>query len=201
MVAIACCRGGIYIYTYIYIYIYIGLPPRSPGGAHGEGPGGGLPAGPPPVPGDGCQVWEIPLSGGEAQDRKKVGEEDRVKLIAKGDGVHTNAFGGEGTGGHSHLVYPWKTGETQKFLVTAHPDDATHTTYSGFYFHPDEKQWTLISSWRAPKEGGYMRRPRTEIGNERGVPRNGLLLPQGNMGLCFSCRLFWRPCLQTIILS
>lgn len=30
--------------------------------------GGELPAGPPPVPGDGCQVWEIPLSGGEAQD-------------------------------------------------------------------------------------------------------------------------------------
>ena len=43
-------------------------------------------------------VWD---SGGESRDRKNVGEEDRVKLVAKGEGVHTNAFGGEGTGSTS----------------------------------------------------------------------------------------------------
>ena len=101
-------------------------------------------------------VWD---SGGEARDRRKVSDEDRVKLVAKGEGVHTNPFGGEGTGGHSHLVYPWKTGEKQRFLVTAKPADATHTVFSGFYFLPDKKRWMLISSWRAPKEGGYLRRP------------------------------------------
>ena len=100
-------------------------------------------------------VWD---SGGEDRDRDRVGEEDRVTLMAKGERVRTNAFGGEGTGGHSHLVYPWKTGKKQRFLVTAEPVDATHTTYAGFYFLPDEKQWKLISSWRAPKEGGYLRR-------------------------------------------
>ena len=99
-------------------------------------------------------VWD---SGGEPKDRKKVGDANRVKLIAKGADVKTNSFGGEGTGGHSHLVYPWKTGARQRFLVTARPVDATHTIYSGYYFHPDEKRWMLISSWNAPKEGRYMR--------------------------------------------
>jgi len=61
-------------------------------------------------------------------------------------------------GGHSHLKYMWKTGQKQRFIVTAKPTDATHTIYSGYCFHPDKKQWVLISSWKAPKEGGYLRR-------------------------------------------
>jgi hypothetical protein len=100
-------------------------------------------------------VWD---SGGEAVDRGKVADENRVQLVAKGEGVVTNDFGNEGTGGHSHLVYAWKTGEKQRFLVTARPTDATHTIDAGYYFHPDKKQWVLISSWKAPKEGGYLRR-------------------------------------------
>jgi hypothetical protein len=54
-------------------------------------------------------------------------------------------------------VYPWKTGQKQRFIVTAKPTGATHTIYSGYYFHPDKKQWILISSWNTPKEGGYLR--------------------------------------------
>lgn len=99
-------------------------------------------------------VWD---SGNEGVDRAKVGAEDRVTLVAKGEEVVSGDFGNEGTGGHSHWVYPWKTGQLQRFIVTAKPVDATHTVYSGFYFHPDKKQWRLISSWRAPKEGGYLR--------------------------------------------
>jgi hypothetical protein len=99
-------------------------------------------------------VWD---SGNEAVDRSKVGDENRVKLVAKGDGVYAGDFGNEGTGGHSHWKYMWKTGEKQRFFVTAQPTDATHTTYSGYYFHPEKKQWILISSWNAPKEGGYLR--------------------------------------------
>jgi len=100
-------------------------------------------------------VWD---SGNEAVDRNKVVEDNRVKLMAKGQDVYAGDFGNEGTGGHSHLKYMWKTGEKQRFIVTAEPTDATHTIYSGYYFHPDKKQWVLISSWKAPKEGGYMRR-------------------------------------------
>ncbi len=99
-------------------------------------------------------VWD---SSSEAVDRKKVADEDRVKLVAKGEGVFAGDFGNEGTGGHSHLKFQWKTGEKQRFLVTAKPVDATHTTYSGYYFRPDKSEWMLISSWRAPKEGGWLR--------------------------------------------
>jgi len=99
-------------------------------------------------------VWD---SGNEAVDRQKVQTQDRVTLIAKGDNVFSGDFGNEGTGGHSHLKYLWKTPQTQKFFVSATPVDATHTVYSGFYFHPDRNAWMLISSWKAPKEGGYMR--------------------------------------------
>jgi len=100
-------------------------------------------------------VWD---SGNEAVDRKKVAEDNRVKLIAKGQGVYAGDFGNEGTGGHSHLKYTWKTGLKQRFIVTAKPTDVTHTIYSGYYYHPDKKKWVLISSWKAPKEDGYLRR-------------------------------------------
>lgn len=98
-------------------------------------------------------VWD---SGGEAVNRSKVGDANRVHLVAKGDGVDAGDFGNEGTGGHSHLVFPWKTGEVQKFMVTAKPDEATHTIFSGYYFRPDKKEWMLISSWNAPQDGGWL---------------------------------------------
>lgn len=100
-------------------------------------------------------VWD---SGGEAVDRAKVADENRVRLLGKGEGVYTGDFGNEGTGGHSHLKYLWKTGETQRFLVTAQPTNDTFTVFAGYYFHPDRKAWMLVSAWRAPKEGGWLRR-------------------------------------------
>ena len=99
-------------------------------------------------------VWD---SGSEAVDRRKVADENRTSLVAKGDGVISGDFGNEGTGGHSHRVYAWKTGEKQRFVVTAKPADATHTVYAGYWFHPEKKQWTLISSWNAPKTGDWLR--------------------------------------------
>jgi hypothetical protein len=98
-------------------------------------------------------VWD---SGNEGADRSKVDTENRVTLMAKGQGVQSGDFGNEGTGGHSHLVYNWKTGEKQRFIVIAKPADSTHTIFSGYYFHPDQKKWMLISSWKAPKDGGYL---------------------------------------------
>jgi len=98
-------------------------------------------------------VWD---SGGESRDRKNVSQEDRVALVAKGQGVFAGDFGNEGTGGHSHLVCNWKTGQKQRFLVTAKSTDATHTIYAGYWFQPEKQKWMLISSWKAPKDGGYL---------------------------------------------
>jgi hypothetical protein len=100
-------------------------------------------------------VWD---SGGEAVSRSKVAADDRVQLVAKGEGVYAGDFGNEGTGGHSHLKYVWKTGVPQRFLLGAKPVDDTHTIYAGYYWHPDQKAWMLISAMKAPKEGGWLKR-------------------------------------------
>jgi hypothetical protein len=100
-------------------------------------------------------VWD---AGNEAVDRNKVETDNRVVLLAKGDSVITNDFGNEGTGGHSHFVYPWKTQTTYKFLVTALTDSASQTTiYSGYFYLPEKQRWKLIASFSAPKDGKALR--------------------------------------------
>ena len=122
-------------------------------------------------------VWD---SGSEAIDRNKVADENRVTLVAKGENVYSGGFGNEGTGGHSHLKFEWKTGERQRFLVTAEPVDATHTVFAGYYFRPDKKEWMLISSWKAPKEGRHLRRLYSFSENFSG--RNGHVLRKALYG-------------------
>ena len=98
-------------------------------------------------------VWD---AGSEAKDRSKVADENKVKLLAKGEGVFADSFGNEGTGGHSHLVYDWKTGDTYRFLVTA-KIDGDGTIYSGYFYFPEKQAWGLIASFRAPHDGAYLR--------------------------------------------
>ncbi len=97
-------------------------------------------------------VWD---AGGEAIDRKKVDDDNRVKLMAKGEGVNAGDFGNEGTGGHSHLVYPWKLGDTVHFLMRAQAE-GDKTTYTGWFRNSKEKQWHLVASFRAPKDGKFL---------------------------------------------
>lgn len=98
-------------------------------------------------------VWD---SGNEGVDRSKVKPEDMVRCLAKGEGVFAGGFGNEGTGGHSHLVYPWVKDKTYRFLVHAKPV-GTATVYTGYFYFPEKKQWGLIARFRAPKDGGYLR--------------------------------------------
>jgi len=94
-------------------------------------------------------VWD---GGKEAISRKKVAKKDRVQLVAKGKQVVAGGFGHEGTGGHSHLVYNWKTGHTFRFLLHAKAR-GSHTTYTGWFWFPEKKAWGLIASFRAPRDG------------------------------------------------
>ena len=97
-------------------------------------------------------VWD---SGDEAYERDKVPDSLRVHLIAKGKDVFSGDFGNEGTGGHSHLIYSWKTGQTYQFLVHALPQ-GSYTSYSGYFRVKGELDWNLISSWKAPNDGHYL---------------------------------------------
>ncbi|CAN5560638.1 hypothetical protein BH10BAC3_BH10BAC3_06270 [soil metagenome] len=100
-------------------------------------------------------VWD---AGNESVDRNKVTTENRVELMAKGEGVFADDFGNEGTGGHSHWLYNWKAGETYKFVVTAATDSASRTTsYAGYFFIPQLQQWKLIACFKAPKDGKPLR--------------------------------------------
>jgi hypothetical protein len=97
-------------------------------------------------------VWD---AGGEPQERSKVKYEDQVVMLAKGDSVIASGFGGEGTGGHSHWVYNWKAGQTYRFLMHSVPSGST-TTYTAYFYVPEHREWKLIASFRAPKDGKYM---------------------------------------------
>lgn len=99
-------------------------------------------------------IWD---SSNEAVDRNKVADSNRVRLLAKGDGVVAGGFGNEGTGGHSHWVYNWKAGQTYQFVVTTLTDSASQTTiYTGYFYLPEEKKWKLIASFRSPHDGNML---------------------------------------------
>jgi FKBP-type peptidyl-prolyl cis-trans isomerase len=123
-------------------------------------------------------VWD---AGNEAVDRNKVNDDNKVQLMAKGENVFADGFGNEGTGGHSHLIYNWKAGETYKFLVTAATDSASNTTsYAGYFFIPEEQKWKLIACFKAPKDGKPLRKLYSFVENFEGS--NGQLLRKAYFG-------------------
>jgi len=121
-------------------------------------------------------VWD---SGKEPADRNKVKEDDKVKLTGKGEGVIAEGFGNEGTGGHSHWVYNWKTDSTYRFYVTALPD-SNDTYYSGYFFIPELQQWKLIAAFKAPNDGKYLKGLYSFVENFVGI--NGQLERKALLG-------------------
>jgi hypothetical protein len=100
-------------------------------------------------------VWDP----GNQNDPNKVKDEDRVKLLHKHESVRIGRFGNEGTGGQSFYDYDWKVGETYQFLVRAKPDGDKHTAYSGYFFHPEKKEWLHLITYstisKTPTLSGY----------------------------------------------
>ena len=92
-------------------------------------------------------IWD---NANEGVSRSKVEDKDRAGLLDSGEKVFTDSFGGEGTGGHSHLKTMWKTGVPQRFLVTVKADgDAA--IFAGYFYRQDLKKWMLLSAWRRPR--------------------------------------------------
>ena len=54
------------------------------------------------------------------------------------------------------MVYNWKTNDVHRFLVHAEPKDGA-TIYTGYYYFNEKKAWGLIASFRAPKDGSFMK--------------------------------------------
>src|ERR1700753_3637066 len=63
-------------------------------------------------------------------DPKAIPDSLKIGLMRKGDSVHAGTFGDEGAGGQSYLVYPWKAGNTYRFLLCAEPfTEGRHTRF------------------------------------------------------------------------
>lgn len=74
----------------------------------------------------------------------------RVSLAAKGQSVVAREFGGEGTGGQSYLVYPWRAARRYRFITRVRPEAQGSTLYSAWFDAPQEGHRQFIASWRRP---------------------------------------------------
>lgn len=91
----------------------------------------------------------------ETDDPSTIPDEDRVKLIRKGEDVTINDFGNEGSGGQSYLKYNWITGNTYKFLNRVRPIDNGYSEYTAYFYAPELGKWRLIAQWKRPKIQTY----------------------------------------------
>lgn len=87
----------------------------------------------------------------DTQDPRDIPDDQKIKLMRKGEDVHIGEFGNEGSGGQSYLKYPWKAGETYKFLMRVRPDGHGNTVYTAYFFATDENEWKLIASFLRPQ--------------------------------------------------
>jgi hypothetical protein len=108
----------------------------------------------------------------------EIPEDQKIKILKKGEGVYTGEFGNEGSGGQSYYRFMWKAGTTYKFLLKGVPTGNGATDFTAWFFAPEENNWKLIASFRRPKTDTYLTRPHsflenfyTETGN---VTRKGL---------------------------
>lgn len=96
----------------------------------------------------------------------------KIRLLAKGDGVHTGEFGNEGSGGQSFWRFLWKAGNTYRFLTRAEPLPDHSTIYTSWFFAPELGNWKLIASFKRPVTSTYLKRLHSFLENFE--PETGL---------------------------
>lgn len=93
-------------------------------------------------------VWDT----SKGDDPKNVPEDRKVEVVATGDDVRIGRFGGEGTGAQSFYTYPWKLGQTCRFLLRAKVE-GDRTAYSAYFSADDPKQWKHLATFRTITKG------------------------------------------------
>jgi hypothetical protein len=107
-------------------------------------------------------------AGGYCGIQQNSGEEHRTifsiwdtsptlhPVAAAGDPrTHINRFGGEGEGGHTHMIWPWKVRETFQFFVRKVPGKEPDTTEARYYIFDDEKKTWIHSATITSPNGGH----------------------------------------------
>lgn len=97
-------------------------------------------------------VWS-PFATDNPRD---IPEDQRIVMLAKGEGVYTGEFGNEGSGGQSYWRFPWKAGTTYRFLNRAKPDGKGNTIYTGWFYAPENGRWQLVASFLRPQTDKHL---------------------------------------------
>ena len=90
-------------------------------------------------------IWDAKDTG---DNPHAAPEEERAKLVARGEHVRTERFGGEGTGGKSMRLFDWKEGDVIRTLVIEKEDGEDFRQISGYIYNPKTSSWELMSCWR-----------------------------------------------------
>jgi len=76
------------------------------------------------------------------------------KVTAADPATLFGRFGGEGEGGHTHMLWNWKVGETFQYFVHKQPGSKPHTTDCLYYIYDREaKQWRHSATINCPNGG------------------------------------------------
>lgn len=94
----------------------------------------------------------------QTDDPSQIPADQRIVLFRKGAGVHAGSFGNEGSGGQSYLNYPWKAGETYRFLLHGEPVGADRTAFTAYFYAPEDGRWRLIASFVRPHTRTWLTR-------------------------------------------
>jgi hypothetical protein len=113
----------------------------------------------------------------KTDDPNSIPDDQKIKLLKKGEGVTTGEFGNEGSGGQSYKVFNWKTATRYGFLTRVKPNGDNTTDYTSYFFDPDTNKWHLIASFRRPKTATYVTKPYSFL--ENFIPDTGALSRQG----------------------
>lgn len=109
----------------------------------------------------------------ETDNPKEIPEDQKIRLLAKGDDVYTGEFGNEGSGGQSYLVYPWNAGKTYRFLTRVCPDKKGNTQYYAWFKPQEEEEWRLIAGFLRPKTDTWYKDAHSFL--ENFIPEQGYL--------------------------
>ncbi len=101
----------------------------------------------------------------DTQNPKDIPDDQKIRMLRRGKDVHIGEFGDEGSGGQSYLVYPWKAGETYKFLMQVRPDGEGNTVYTAYFYATDDNEWRLIASFLRPQTDTWYRHAHSFLEN------------------------------------
>ena len=106
--------------------------------------------------GDGRKVILFSVWDAGDADKSKIAAEERVECLYQAPDVKVRRFGGEGTGGQCMGEFKWTLGETNRFVVKAEVE-AEKTSYTGYVYAVDKKEWKRLVTFRVRTGGAPLR--------------------------------------------